>query len=185
MSPSQQAKEIEFEILHVLIFFLLSPGSHPCVENWQTCNMLWILTMILTFSHDLQFFPGVLVGLTPLAMCSRTWVSCYLSTLLTCQLELDSHQSNIFSCICNDLGPRCWILTHIHECISCSPFTVQQTRSFVFCHMSAFICSPCTFLPNLLSSFCILACHLAGICYVISLLSYSASYVREKTSIWL
>lgn len=97
-----------------------------------------LLTVTLTISHDLQCFPEVPAGLAPHGICSRSGVSCYLKYVyFTWHLEMDSHRSNFFFFffdICKDLDPSCWILIHIHECMSWPLLALQQPWTFFFCH---------------------------------------------------
>lgn len=106
--------------------------------------------MTLTFSHNLQFFPEALAGLTPFAMCYRAWISCYLNTHFTCHLELDSHQSNIFSLHLQrlrpqllNLNPHSWMhinphsWTHIQLPLHCSANLLFPLLSYECFHLQS------------------------------------------------
>lgn len=163
MSQNQQPKGAELKIVYVLILFLLSSCSLPLLRTDK------IKTCPLTFSRNHQLFPETQVGLTQFATFSRIWVSWYLNTWVTCHLEMDSHGPTYFSLVpCNDLDLSCWILSHTHKHISCPSQHCWANFSFVFCCIRAFVCrDPWTFIPKLLSSFCMVTCPLAWICYAI------------------
>lgn len=91
----------------------------------------------------------------------------------------------LFSCICNDLNPRCWISTHIHEHISYPlPSLFSKPALFLLSYecfhlqsMNIYPKTPTLIMYANLPSCLNLLCNNSAF--------YSASYVSEKTSIWL